>query len=180
MKRRLFEGLTLAGVMLSVSFIVFPVREVLSESLCTARISYSWQPQVEKETSTDADGKTAEESLGSASSESLEVSYGVVRRRGETEEVARELCREGLEAKKAEALKACRDLHENLSGCISGKFTTMSALLKQLDFEARKELEASIATDCRKNSGRCLKSEASEVECTGGATPEEGGGDAKE
>lgn len=174
MRRCLFEPLTLAGVMLTVSLIIFPVPEVFSESLCSTRISYFWQPQIEKETSADADKKPADESLVGSTPESLEVSYGVVRRTGETEELARELCREGLEAKKAEALKACRELHENLSGCISGKFTTMSALLKQLDFEARKELEASIAIDCRKNSGRCLKSESSEVECSEVAQKEGG------
>lgn len=179
MERRLFEALALAGVMLAVSVIVFPVREVFSESLCTTRISYFWQPQIEKETSADADKKPADENLVGSAPESLEVSYGLVRRTGDTEEVARELCREGLEVKKAEALKACRELHENLSGCISGKFMTMSALLKQLDFEARKELEASIAMDCRKNAGRCLKSEASEVECSGVAQ-KEGGEDSKE
>jgi hypothetical protein len=158
--------------MLPVSLLVFPVRSVLPESFCTTRISYFWQPQTENESPVDADKKLADESLGGGAPESLEVAYGVVRRTGDTEEVARELCREGLEEKKAEALKECRELHENLSGCISGKFTTMSALLKQLDFEARKELEASIASDCRKISGRCLKAEASEVECSGAAARE--------
>ena len=179
MKQCFYRVSSLVISVFSVLSIAFSPLAANAAPVCSSGISYFWVPEL---TTSPVAGKgkspASENKEGESQATELKVLYDNVQRKGSSEEISRGLLSGILEDKKSEALKSCRELHENLSGCISGKFVSMAPVLRQLDFEARKQLEASITLDCKKNSGRCVKVEASEIQCSDDASGENGSGEA--
>ncbi|MCB0331231.1 MAG: hypothetical protein KDD70_16290 [Bdellovibrionales bacterium] len=97
--------------------------------------------------------------------EKFTVPYVTRRLRSATAEEGKQKFRAVLDRDIEEAMSECRETHENLSGCVSAKFLSMGNVMRQLGFQARKELETSISRDCSMMTGRCLEATASEVTC---------------
>lgn len=92
----------------------------------------------------------------------------VVRReeaRGEVEEVVRQALSRKLVLSSREALDACREQHENLSGCVASKYASLGTLLQQMQFAARTKLQDAIESDCKSRMGTCAPGKAPEITC---------------
>lgn len=110
---------------------------------CTAQVSYGLTKKDEKKPT------FVEHSAAEASAES--------------EELAKQALERPVRELKMKAREACRELHENLSGCVGAKFETMASVLQRLPFSSRKSVEDAISQDCEAQMGTCgeVKSEIS-------------------
>jgi hypothetical protein len=88
-----------------------------------------------------------------------------VEAKGADEAAAKALLHERVERAKVRASERCVQEHQNESGCVAAKFSSLSSTMHSLTFSARKLLEDSIASDCKAQQGICLPSEASEAQC---------------
>lgn len=84
---------------------------------------------------------------------------------GVDEASAKKTLLERAEREKTKASEQCTREHENQSGCVAAKMTSMSSTLQSLNFTSRKLLEESIATDCKAQQGKCGESALSEPQC---------------
>ncbi len=120
-----------------------------SIAVCRSEVRYTWKPTGD-----------AKDSPG------LDVSYAIVEARGDSEEEAKVALSRRVAGERSAASNRCRHTHENLAGCISTKYASMTSILNALSFGARGELEKAIAQDCGKQTGRCLTTASSEPECS--------------
>ena len=141
--------------------IFLPQSLLAAEFECVSEVKYSWEYTPPSPPMTD-DMKQPPPPL---EKEKYEVPFVSRRLRGATEELAKQKFQSVLDQDRLQAMTECKKNHENLSGCVSAKFLSMGSVLRQLDFNARKELESSIVEDCKLSTGRCLKAEASEITC---------------
>jgi hypothetical protein len=84
---------------------------------------------------------------------------------GDEEERVRQALSRKVILTQQEALKLCKDRHENLSGCVASKYTALGGLLQQMQFSARAQLQSAIEADCKKQLGRCGLGNAPELQC---------------
>lgn len=127
-----------------------------SVTVCRSEVRYTWKPS----------GDAAE-------SQGLDISYAIVETRGESEAEAKAALSRRIASERSAASNRCRHTHENLAGCISTKYASMTSILNALSFSARGELEKAIAQDCGKQTGRCISTASSEPECSTEETAEE-------
>lgn len=123
-------------------------------TICRSEIRYSWKAAGEDSTP-------------------LDVSYAIIETRGDSEVEAKAALSRRIAAERSAASNRCRHTHENLAGCISTKYASMTSILNALSFSARGELEKAIAQDCGKQTGRCVSTASSEPECFTEAGAEE-------
>lgn len=120
-----------------------------SITVCRSEVRYTWKPTGE-----------------AADSPGLDVSYAIVEARGDSEDAAKVALSRRVAGERGAASNRCRHTHENLAGCISTKYASMTSILNALSFGARGELEKAIAQDCGKQTGRCVSTASSEPECS--------------
>jgi hypothetical protein len=123
-------------------------------TICRSEIRYTWKAAGEDSTP-------------------LDVSYAIVETQAESEAAAKAELSRKIAAERSAASNRCRHTHENLAGCISTKYASMTSILNALSFSARGELEKAIAQDCGKQTGRCISTASSEPECSTKANTEE-------
>ncbi len=121
-----------------------------AEYLCKGEVGYSWL-RMNKE--------------GEVSDKEMEVFWAAREVKGEDEKGTKSKLEEVLLREKGFARQACKKEHENLSGCIAGKFQAMKAIMKLLDFSSRKAIEDSVKQDCQAQLGICKMVTASEILC---------------
>ena len=111
------------------------VSTVSAQTTCRSDLSYTWKKQTEEQ--------------------DRKVFVGVIERVGKDEVEAKQMVLDALVPEKASALQACRQQHENVAGCISGKYLTMASTITGLGFAARKNLDQAIIDDCNAQQGVC-------------------------
>lgn len=114
------------------------------EVTCSNEISYRWRNQEDKE---------------------LTVFYAKVYRSAPNEIEARAKLSEAMVQQRLKAKRECEQLHEDLAGCIAGKYAALGSLRSTLDFSARKELEQAVQADCNAVKGTCFEVQVSETVC---------------
>lgn len=129
--------------------------QAFSQTTCRAEVKFSWK-------------KVGEETAN-------EVIWGIAEAQDKTEEDAKAALGEQIIRSKLKAGQICRKNHENLSGCVATKYSTMASVMQRLGFAARKALEKAIAADCAAQQGTCKGTSTSEPICTTEKVePEEG------
>jgi len=137
--------------------LLVPLEEAAAQVRCRAEVHYSWKRAV--------DDQEAESSPRKLLFSTVEVDEP-------TEAMAKMKIQSLLSKEAFRARQECLRQHENLSGCISGKFQALSATMRQLDFEARREIQKSIRDDCNNQQGECLKAFWEEISCSDGGAEE--------
>ncbi len=85
--------------------------------------------------------------------------------RGDSEELVREALSKKLILSTRDAMQACREQHENLSGCVASKYTSLGSLMQQMPFAARTKLQEAIEVDCKARMGTCVEPKVPEMTC---------------
>jgi len=111
---------------------------------CASEVSYKWKKNGEEE---------------------IKTYWTKVIEKSATEPIARQVLDNSILKEKQLAEKACKREHENLANCMASQFATKSAVLANLNFQARRALEEAISADCKAQQGVCVDSSASEVKC---------------
>jgi hypothetical protein len=84
---------------------------------------------------------------------------------GETQARAKEKLEDSINREKKKASEQCRNLHENLSGCISSRLEGTRAVLSATDFEGRRAIQNAIFEDCKGQQGQCIETNSSNSTC---------------
>jgi hypothetical protein len=119
---------------LCLSFLM--VRGVHAQATCSAEVSYKWKK---------------------GDSEESTIHWATIRLKGEEEKAVRAALIERVVREKKKASEACKDLHENMSGCLTAKLASSSGNIRGLDFAARRTVSDAITQDCKLQQGRCLE-----------------------
>ncbi len=143
--------------MKSLLFLIVLLVPAISsgEFLCSVDINYKWA-KTEAKAAKDKEEVVPEEST---------VLWARVEQSGVDEATAKEKLASFVIRERQKASIVCKDLHENLSGCIAAKYAGAKSDLQTIDFGARKVLQDAIASDCKSQQGRCKEIEASEPKC---------------
>lgn len=128
-----------------------------TEFVCRGEIEYSWM-RMNKE--------------GEVTDKEMKVFWASREMKAKTEELAKSKLEDLMLREKGNARQACKNEHENLSGCIAGKYQAMKTIMKLLDFSSRKAIEESVQKDCEAQLGLCKEVSSSEVACKD-ITPED-------
>lgn len=145
-----------------------PSEAVATSFECMATVDYEWEPTnhgKENDKGKDKKKNDSKKDTEGETEASYKVQYSRRVAQASSEEEAKKLLSRMLDKDIFEARLSCARNHENLSGCVAGKFQSMASVLAQLSFSAKKELEGVIQDDCRMQSGRCLMTQASEIAC---------------
>lgn len=177
-------------------YIAFAANIAAAEFNCKCEVQYRWQRSAlpeNKPADTEAtpavkgeaakkDGAAPEDKSDAAEDTGHTVYWMSLEAKAPTEEEARQKLNKAALNERAGAEKACRNAHENLSGCIASKYSSLSSSVGTLGFSARKSVEDAINSDCKLQQGRCLGSVVTEVKCSEKieAKPEEAEPESKE
>ena len=162
---------------ISVMFLS-PTLEVRADFICKSDISYKWtqSPPAQQKTPA-ADPADKPDILETV------VYFSTVERSGATDVLAKTALEGDLARAKGKALEDCQRNHENLASCVATKLNINASLLNSISFNARKELEKAITTECQGWQGKCQPPTASEAACVeqvvAGATPTAGAEEGK-
>ncbi len=126
--------------------LLFVTNSAFAEFLCHTSVSYVWQ-------------KTQEETA-------IEVFWARLERKGADEVAGKRLIEEALALERGKALSACQQDHENLAGCVSGKFSSLASTLQRLSFSQRKSIEDAVNSDCSARQGKCSSVKVAETSCS--------------
>lgn len=156
-----------------------------AEFICRSEIQYRWKRDSElasKASSTSTPAAEGEQKV--EENKDATVFWAVIEVKGATEEEAKAAVNKQSFSERASADRACIAQHENLAGCISSKYSSLSSTLSTLSFGARKDMEVAISNDCKSQQGKCLGSTLSEIKCSEIVAPvekaEEGAKDGKD
>lgn len=143
---------------LSMALMAIPVQ---AEFVCRSDVSYKWvktPPKGQKSGQPEADGasETAPETT---------VRFVTVERKGRDEAAAKAAILPDLNRAKARASDACSREHENFAACVATKFEIQSSTLAAMSFNARRELERAVASDCQSRAGTCVTAASSDLVC---------------
>ena len=155
------------SLILLLSLFIFE-NQLFADVLCQSEITYKWsrekssneQPTAPK-VATPEPAKTSESSV-----HELTVFWKNVEQKSEAEEDAKQKIAKMTPEERANAERACLTAHENLAGCISTKFSNLTATFSTLSFNARKAMEDAIKQDCTNQQGKCMGSAVSDVKCS--------------
>lgn len=125
--------------------LIFVTNSAFAEFLCHTSVSYVWK-------------KTQEEA-------ELEVFWARLERKGADEVSAKRLIEEALALERGKALNGCQQDHENLAGCVAGKFSSLAPTLQRLSFSQRKSIEDAVNSDCSARQGKCTTVKVEDVGC---------------
>ncbi len=114
-----------------------------SEFICDSKVTYKWMQGEEPK----------------------EVFHMALTKTGIDQEEATTALNKILLTEEKRALSECKEIHENLSNCLSARLLSTSNARRTGSFETRKALEEAIAKDCERQTGTCLESKSSAIEC---------------
>ena len=150
--------------------VLFVSGTAFAEFECQVDVSYRWRREAQKPAgittplaSPAADATpSAEHALGT---DIESVFWTSVKGNGAKEDEVKKKVENFANKEKSAAVSSCRVSHENLSGCISAKFSSVAPTLNNLGFAARKSLEEAISSDCQKQQGQCIDAISGEMKC---------------
>jgi hypothetical protein len=93
------------------------------------------------------------------------VQWSTLMQAAATEEVAKQKLSDMIIVERSRVMDACRKVHENLAGCIAGKFSAISRTYQTVGFTARKAIEEAVHADCSAQQGTCLESTTTPPKC---------------
>ena len=129
-------------IILLSGFYAAPVR---ADWECSSELSYKWRKaQAESE---------------------LLVRWGVFSARGADELAAKRALAEPVEREKRRARESCKKEHENLAGCVAGRYSSMEGTLSRMSFSQRRDVEEAVTADCNSKQGSCGEVTATEPQC---------------
>ena len=168
MSRLLLQNFCLIVMLILLSF-----SSASAEFACQLDVSYRWRKKPDDQKQANAtpapapSPAAAPEAAGTPATDPnvTQVFWRVVEKGGASEEEAKARVAEFAKQEQSNALAACRASHQNLAGCISTKYASMSPTLTSLGFTARKSLEEAIEKDCRSVQGECLDAPIGEIKC---------------
>ncbi len=124
--------------------LTFTAEFALAQAVCSSEVTYKWKK---------------------AESEESTIHWSLLEQAAVDEASARGKLSAFVVREKKRASEACRELHENLTGCISSKYGSAKDQMASMDFTLRKDLEGAIAADCKQQQGKCREISASEPKC---------------
>ena len=142
---------TLIALML---YIVLIGTNVEAEFICSADVHYKWRRASSSENTTNGESQNEHT-----------VYWTSIEKQAATEEAAKEMVHKVSLAERGNAERACSTTHQNLSGCIASKYSSLSSSVNSLGFAARKSIEEAIDADCKLQQGKCSGSVVSEINC---------------
>ena len=119
-----------------------------AEFSCSQEVTYKWSR---------GEGESKIEST---------IHWGTYKSSGADEASVKEQLEPFVTRERKRASEACRDLHENLSGCIATKYAVHQAEFRGMEFSSRKVLQQAIEQDCKEQQGKCLEIAAGEQKCS--------------
>jgi len=122
------------------------VNSGIAEFLCHSSLSFVWK-------------KTQEEA-------EKEVFWARLERKGIDEAAAKAALEQVIATEKSRALDGCRIDHENLAGCVAGKFSSLAPTLQRLSFTQRKSIEDAVNSDCVSRQGSCSTVKVADPVCS--------------
>lgn len=145
--------------------------QVVTPSItCEADVSYTWKrlpPTNELE-----GGSTKPMAPGAASTDDknelykpIEVFYSRAKEEGPVKEAVQRELKNKLGALETEARMSCEQIRQNKAQCIATRMHSMEVGGPALDFETKRSLRAQVSNDCMKNSGICLSTKSSDIQC---------------
>ena len=126
--------------------LIFVTNSAFAEFLCHSSVSYVWK-------------KTQDEA-------EAEVFWARLDRRAADEAAGKRLIEEALAVERGKALAGCQADHENLAGCVAGKFSSLAPTLQRLSFTQRKSIEDAVNSDCSARQGKCSTIKVADVVCS--------------
>lgn len=164
------DELVMKKILGLVALLFAGAGDLRAEFICKAEISYKWTQSVGPKRVVAEDEDTSGDGAVSDEAPEHSVFWSLIERRAATEDEAKARAADAAATQKPGAEKACRDLRENLAGCIAGKYASMSSTMQSLGFSARKAMEEAISQDCKKMQGRCLGADIPEIKCAPAAS----------
>ncbi|MDZ4786560.1 MAG: hypothetical protein SGJ02_10850 [bacterium] len=128
-----------------VTFLLFP-GVLLAEFMCSTTMTYKWKAKIK-------DSLEKEEH------------WTTLHVKGLTEEAAKQTLTNLITNNQREAVLSCKSAHEDLTGCMSQKYITLSPAYAKLGFAAKKNFDNAVKEDCEAQQGSCNGVTTSEVVC---------------
>jgi hypothetical protein len=91
--------------------------------------------------------------------------FGSYNSKGVTEDEAKANLKKITDNALGSAMSACREAHENLSGCMTFRYKQLGSSYDAMSFAVRKEMDGAIKGDCEKAQGQCLSAAAVDAKC---------------
>lgn len=114
-----------------------------AETLCKSDVSFKWKREQEE----------------------LTEYWSTVQAKGADEKAAKDAMAPLFDRERAPALQACRERHEDLSGCVAGKLTALRPTLTMMGYSERKSIESAVTGDCSARQGKCGEVVLGEPKC---------------
>lgn len=132
-----------------------------AEFICRAEVQYRWKKDEAKKPQPSSDSSAETTDKGNE----FTVFWTSLEKKGETEDDTKAAVIRASLPERVNAERACLNTHQNMSGCIAGKYGALTSPISSLGFAAQKAVEAAINDDCDQQQGQCLGSSVSEVKC---------------
>ncbi len=146
------------------TFILFK-SNAKAEFSCRTEIHYKWKKVSNEIAKPIATPKAGEEPKEIASDPEFTVFWASIEKKGTTEEESQQKVNKSALNERASAERSCLANHENMAGCIAGKFSSLAPSVSTLSFSAKKAVEDAISVDCQKQQGKCSGSTVGEIKC---------------
>lgn len=127
---------------LALSLMVQQVT-ALAETLCKSDVSFKWKREQEE----------------------LVEYWSTIQAKGADEKAAKDALGGLLDRERGQALKGCRERHEDVSGCMAGKLSSLRPTMSVMGYSERKSLEAAVSADCTGRQGKCGEVVLGEPKC---------------
>jgi hypothetical protein len=160
--------LELPPIVFPLLLTLFAASPAAAEFLCKSSISYVvvLAPRETPAAGTNRPAATPSPVPPGSAPPGEVVQYATIEASGETEQGAQNALLKTLGRTVEQARQVCAQRHENVGGCIAGKFATQQSTLRSMDFSARKKLEDAITSDCEHLRGTCQEPKVTAPVCT--------------
>lgn len=116
-----------------------------AETMCKSELGFKWKP-------------------GQEPTELAEY-WSTIKAKGVDEKTAKEALAVLVDKEKSVAQRACRERHEDLTGCVAGKLSALRPTLQAMGYSERRTLESAVNSDCTARQGKCGEITVSEAQC---------------
>ena len=138
---------------------------VPNEITCSADVVFTWKRTPPQQLQINEQGKQTTVTPDPSVLSPIEEHYTRVSETGYVEEELKNRVAMKVPPAAILARRACEELHQEESSCISRKLRTNQSDLQLLDYGSRTALRKSIERDCAANKGICLEIKSTPVVC---------------
>ena len=117
----------------------------LAETVCKSEVGFKWKPSQEQT--------------------ELAEYWTTLNAKGADEKTAKEALAVVVDKEKSVAQRACRERHEDLSGCVAGKLSALRPTLQAMGYSERRTLESAVSSDCTARQGKCGEITVGDAQC---------------